>query len=224
MTERAASARGRLLGRVRRDGRDGDVAQLSFELFRVESGASLGPVGGGQLEEAITRPVGHDADHLGEVVLGIEAVKLAARDERVEVGSSLGGVVGAEEKEGFSAGGDDPERIFAQVVIHAQTPVVEEAAKSELLPAGVADGLLDEAAHLRRGVVLSTDPLEELVDERSEDGPALLESSSGRQVSPALVELIEVANSEQAFATDSEAGDGGFPEAPPDVPLIRSTG
>jgi hypothetical protein len=65
--EHGTSARRRLLGRGRRNGRDSDVAQLSFEFFRVESGASLRPVGGSNLEEAITGPVVHGANHVGEL-------------------------------------------------------------------------------------------------------------------------------------------------------------
>jgi len=116
VTERATSARRRLLSRVHKDRRHGDAAQLRLEVDGVEASPSLGPVGGSELEVTSAGPVGHDANHLGEVTLGIDPMQLAAGDEGVEVGGGLGMVIGPEEKPRFSAGGDDSQRTLAVVV------------------------------------------------------------------------------------------------------------
>src|SRR3954454_12334006 len=89
-----ASARRRLLFRRKRPGH-GDVPEGLRELGGSESSAGMGPVLGGELEVAITRPVGHDADEVGEVGLGIEPVQLAGGDEREEVCGGAGVVVAA---------------------------------------------------------------------------------------------------------------------------------
>ena len=78
----ASSVRRRLLFRGRRHG---DVPDRKIELAPIEAGARGGPVLRRQLEIAIARPVRHDADHVGEVPLDVEAVQLARRDQREEV-------------------------------------------------------------------------------------------------------------------------------------------
>ena len=118
MTERPTSARQRLFGRVHKDRRHGDEAQLCLELDGIEARAGLRPVGGGELEIASARPVGHDANHLSEVALGIDTVELAAGDEGIEIGGGLSVIVGAEEEPCLPARSDDSERIFAVVVLH----------------------------------------------------------------------------------------------------------
>ena len=81
--EAAGSARSALLfrGPAARD-----VAEGPGQLGGVEAGAGGGPVLGRQFEVAVARPVGHHADHVGQVRLGVEAMELAAGDEREEVG------------------------------------------------------------------------------------------------------------------------------------------
>jgi len=85
------------------------------------------------------------------------------------------------------------------------------------LSIGVAERLVDEPAHFAGEVVLRAEPLEELAHKRCEHGFALLKSRGGRQVAPGLVELVKVANAQEPFASDGEAGDRSFPKTPPDV-------
>src|SRR5690606_17789266 len=120
-------------GRATKARRHGDEAQLRLEFDGVEAGSSLRPVRGSEFEETFSRPVGHDANHLSEVALGINPVQLAAGDEGVEVGGGLRVVVGTEDEPRLPAGGDDSQGIFAVVVVHAQATVIEEAPQSELL-------------------------------------------------------------------------------------------
>jgi hypothetical protein len=40
----------------------------------------------------------HADEHVGEVVDGVDAVRLAGRDERVEAGQVLAGVIGPDEE------------------------------------------------------------------------------------------------------------------------------
>jgi len=53
----------------------------------------LRPVGGSELEIAITRPIGHDVNELREVALGIDAVEFAAGDQGawLQQATSMGG-------------------------------------------------------------------------------------------------------------------------------------
>ena len=80
------SARSLLLRRPRRHG---DVPDGVRELVVAESAAGRGPVLGRELEEAVARPVRQDAEDLGEVRLGVEAVELAGGDQRKEALSAL---------------------------------------------------------------------------------------------------------------------------------------
>ena len=95
------SARSSLLFRGRRR-RHGDVPEGQFELRFDHASAGGGPVLGRELEVPVAGPVRHDAEDVGEVVLGVEPVQKARGDEREQVGSSLGVVVGAEKQPGLS--------------------------------------------------------------------------------------------------------------------------
>ena len=55
----------------------------------------------------------------------------------------------------------------------------------------VAEGLVDEAAHLTGQVVLRADPVEEFVEEGLEDALPLQVSRRGRQATPRFIELVE---------------------------------
>ena len=61
-------------GRQRRLGHR-ERAELGVEFARVEATARDRPVARGELKEALPRPVGHDAEDVSEVQLGIELVQ-----------------------------------------------------------------------------------------------------------------------------------------------------
>jgi hypothetical protein len=96
-------------------------------------------------------------------------------------------------------------------------PSSKEAAQCELLPESVAECFRDETSLLARQIVLSGDPREELIDERSEYGVALLESCGGRQVGPRAIELVELSDVQEALASDGKTGNSGFPKPTPRV-------
>ena len=83
----SGSARGRLLGRgrVRRDERTG----FAREGVWIESRACGGPELGSEPEIAVHGPIGHDANDVSEVGLGVEAVQFAGSDEQEEIGGSV---------------------------------------------------------------------------------------------------------------------------------------
>jgi len=62
-----------------------------------------------EFEVTLAGPVRQSADDLCEVAFGLNAVKLAGSDQRVEVGGGLGVIVRAEEEPSFAPGGDGPE-------------------------------------------------------------------------------------------------------------------
>lgn len=99
------SARSRLLRRGRRDG---ERTQLSLELGGVEAGPGCQPVAGAQLEEALARPVGQDAEEVAEVGLGIEVVKAGRGDQRHQVAGGLRVVVAADEEPRLATDRESP--------------------------------------------------------------------------------------------------------------------
>jgi len=102
-----AQLRRRLLLRGRRVW-EGDVGDLLPEGLRVEPSPRRGPVPRAELEHPIRRPHRDDAQDLGKVRLGVEAVKAAGRDEREEVAGGAAVVVAADEKPGLAASGKSP--------------------------------------------------------------------------------------------------------------------
>jgi hypothetical protein len=110
-----ASARRRLLFRRKRPG-DGDVPEGPRELGGVESSAGAGPVLGGELDVPLAGPVGHHADDVCEVGLGVELVQLAGGHEREEVRGGAGVVVAAAEEPILAADGDRAQRALGAIV------------------------------------------------------------------------------------------------------------
>lgn len=82
--------------------------QLLLSLSLLECAA---PVGGGELQDAGTRPAREQAEEVAQVAEGLEAVEPAARDERDEGGVRLGPVLAADE-EPVSAPEDNPQVIL----------------------------------------------------------------------------------------------------------------
>jgi hypothetical protein len=72
---------------------EGVLCEPPLSFFLLES---LLEVGGGELEDAGFRPVGEQVEQVAEVGPGLEAVQLAAGDQRDEVGVGSGAVFGAD--------------------------------------------------------------------------------------------------------------------------------
>jgi len=100
------SARRDLLLRRRGLRRNVDVTEWPSELHGVDARAGLGPVLGGELEGSGGGPVGKEADDVGEIGLGVEAVELARGDEGEDVGGGRGVIVAAAEEPGITADGN----------------------------------------------------------------------------------------------------------------------
>src|SRR5260221_14122933 len=78
---------------------------LSFFLLQ-----SLLEVGGGELEDAGLGPVGEQGEQVAQVAPGLEAMQLAAGDERDEGGVGGSAVLGADENPVFPS-----DRFFSEV-------------------------------------------------------------------------------------------------------------
>jgi hypothetical protein len=87
------------------------------ELGGIDASACRRPVFGSELEVASARPERNDADHLGEVCLGIESVELAGDDEREEVRGRGGVIVGAEEEPRLTTGADGSSECALAVIV-----------------------------------------------------------------------------------------------------------
>src|SRR5208283_4718440 len=111
----------------------------------------------------VTRPVGHDADDLGEVQLRVESVELAGGDERQDVSGGTGVVVGAIEQPCSTTDGDSSQFALGGIVLHAEPAVVEKAPERLLVANGVSESGCDEPA-LGTLVVLGPRPGEEGID------------------------------------------------------------
>ena len=97
--------------------RDGQRPEFVGEFGGIEASACRRPVFGSELEVTITRPERNDADHLGEVGLGIESVELAGDDEREEVRGRGGVIVGTEEQPRLPTGADGSSECALAVIM-----------------------------------------------------------------------------------------------------------
>ncbi len=77
--------------------RDAAEVVLGEELLSLLLLESLLPVQGRELEEPLLGPSGEETEEVAEVAPGLDAVQLAARQERDEDGVDLAGVIVAGE-------------------------------------------------------------------------------------------------------------------------------
>ena len=98
---------------------DGEGPELARELSGIESGARRRPILRRELEMAIEGPLRMHADHFGEIGFGIKPMELARCDEREEVASGLGVVIGTEEEPSLSTYSDVAESALGSIVVHA---------------------------------------------------------------------------------------------------------
>ncbi len=104
----------------------------------------------------------HADEQIGKVVDRVDTVRLAGRDERVEAGQVLAGLVGSDEEEVLAAEGGDAERPLRGVVVDGQVRVGEEQRQRVPLAERVADGLAHWAFR-RVADLLGVEPRLELV-------------------------------------------------------------
>ena len=88
---------------MRREGTQSDAAVdvLGETLLSVVLIQGLLPVGRRELEDAALRPAGEQAEEVPQVALGLEAVELAAREQRDEGRVGLGPLLAAPTKSQF---------------------------------------------------------------------------------------------------------------------------
>ena len=175
MTIATRSARSRLLRRGRRDD---ERTELSLEFGGVEAGPRCQPVAWAQLEEALARPVGQDAELVAEVRLGVEVVEASRGDQRHQVAGGLRVVVAADEEPRLATEGDAAELALGGVVVEAQTPVIVELCQRASLAMGIAERGPQQAALIADALVLGFEPGEEGVDV----GPEVVSRSASTSV------------------------------------------
>lgn len=119
-------------------------------------------------------------------------MQLAAGDEEAEIDGCLGVVVPKKSRDFLPAA--TSQRIFAVVVIHALSTVIEEAAQRELMSNGIAECLADDAAFRRAQVIRSVDPLEN--SSTNSASLAILETCRRRQFAPRLIKLADISHTQ----------------------------
>jgi len=103
------SVRRRLLSRGHRERwRDGERAELGRQLGGVEAGSGLHPVLRCELDVAVLRPVGQDAEEVAQVGLGVEAVQTGRGHEGEDVARCLTVIVAAHEEPALASDGESP--------------------------------------------------------------------------------------------------------------------
>lgn len=210
MTTRMRSARGWLLGRAWR--RQGDEAVLAGELVRVEASARGGPVLRGEGQSVGRGPLGEDADELGEVLLGVEAVEPGGGDEGHDRGGGPGVVVAACEEPVLASDGDAAEGALASVVVERQAAVLERAQEGRALAEGVAEGAPQRASKVCDLRVLDLGPGEEGIHFGREALLAFGLDGRGRLLTPGFFEFIESSDPEERLTGHLALRDGGLPE------------
>ena len=95
-------------------------------LLSVSVLQGLVPVGGSELEDAVLGPTGEQAEDVAHVGPGLDAVHLAARQERDEGGVDVAAVVASDKEPVFTADGLAPKLKLADVVVQRQAPIFEK--------------------------------------------------------------------------------------------------
>lgn len=93
----------------------------------------LAPMGRGELEDSELGPLRDEAQEVAEVGVGLDAVHLAARDERDEGRVDLGRVVIADKQPVLATDRFAPQFALRAVVVDGQPTVVEEAEQGVFL-------------------------------------------------------------------------------------------
>ena len=127
------------------------------------------PEGGGEVEGAALGPGWQHAEEVAQVGPGLDAVELAAGEERDEDRVDARALVAAHEEPVFPAKDVATQMLLGHVVVEREATVVEESRQRDALVAGVTECLRDRRVVEDEGGLLVA-PGEEGVDE----GPRLL--------------------------------------------------
>src|SRR6478736_3380142 len=123
-------------GRRRKHGAAEDVGGqlvLSFGLLE-----SLLPIGGSELEQAISGPGADHAEQVSEVAVGLDSVQASAGEQRDEHGVDGSAVVAADEQPVSTTEDLAAQIQLADVVVCGEPTVVEEAPQRDSLIGRVA--------------------------------------------------------------------------------------
>ena len=134
--------------------------------------AGLIPELGAELEDSAARPGGQEREHVAEIGPRLDAVELAARDERDGDGIPVRAIVAAAEEPVLAADHLAPQLELGEVVVEAQVPILEEAPHRDTVVVEVLHRLADRRVLAGQGL-LSPDPRVELGEHRRRERFAL---------------------------------------------------
>src|SRR4029077_15819372 len=84
--------------------------------------------------------IGNSGEHVGEIMLWVDAVEFGGFDQRVHSGGTSTAGIGAGEEIVFAADRDTAQSALGRVVVERQTAVVEAPDESGPTPPHVAEG------------------------------------------------------------------------------------
>lgn len=101
------------------------------------------------------RMIGDAAEHIGEVVLWVDAAELGAFDQRVDGRGATTAGIGAGEEVILAADGDAAQGPFGRIVVERQAAIVEAACEGGPAGSHIAEGggELGFARELGRGLI-----------------------------------------------------------------------
>src|SRR5205085_8523151 len=120
------------------------------------SGGAVGggrlPVPGEKFGDAPCRVIRNSGEHVGQVMLRVNAVELGGFDQRVHSGGASAARIGAGEEVVFAADRDTAQSTFGRVVVERQAAILEAADESGPTPPPAAErcrklGSARELAH-----------------------------------------------------------------------------
>ena len=103
--------------------------------------AGLGPLDWREFEDAVTGPLGQQAEDVSQVRPRLDLAQAAAREERHEARVDLATLVASYKQPVFTADGLTAQGELALVVVDRKTPILDEARQADTLVAGVADAV-----------------------------------------------------------------------------------
>src|SRR4029077_12002316 len=103
--------------------------------------------------------IGNSGEHVGEIMLWVDAVEFGGFDQRVHSGGTSTAGIGAGEEIVFAADRDTAQSAFGRVVVERQAAIVEVADESGPMAPHIAEGRgkLGFARELAHGLVRPTE-------------------------------------------------------------------
>src|SRR6202040_1041258 len=99
------------------------------------------PIPGQEFGDASRRMVGDAGEHVGKVMLRVEAVELGTFNQRIDRGGAAAAGIGAGEQIIFTANGDAAQGTLGGIVVECQAAIVEAAHQCSPARPHVAEGL-----------------------------------------------------------------------------------